>query len=447
MMVQPYLRPGSHSGLKLDQTGSSLEKIWFYVASTAQIPFFQEGIKPLLEVVSNQIQIQFNTCDFSVDVSVCLSSQHSASLLHDCRAPKLTVIKTEMLIATWRSAKNRIHLVARSIMSNKENVAPCRKTKFSHVSKLRAQTWKRVVASPLYHYTCFGVVHVDIACQRQPCYHDSQCNQALECRHSIVWAEYLQMAVQTHGLQDPIWAIRFACTSSLSPGSYIQASEKSYSMVRGGRTREAAALAWERQGPTPNKASYKNWAKSVLDNPAVVESTVKSSSSATNASQSKSECLGFFWMSFTGELDHRSGEGDPMCCHKEAPLEEGPVAVLGWVWFLQVCPVSQQCQTGSGWHRVQVCLWAWHLWTALWETCSWLHFRYCETIISCEKSMTISRLWKRKRLDNMSLLVTRECFVHSCCAFLWVSWNNDLFSIISDNYTLCIFDQYFLTKV
>ncbi|CAF88385.1 unnamed protein product, partial [Tetraodon nigroviridis] len=57
-------------------------------------------------------------------------------------------------------------------------------------------------------------------------------------------------------------------------GSYIQAAEKSYSLVRGGRAREAAALAWERQGPTPDRTSYRNWAKSVLDNPAVVESQV-----------------------------------------------------------------------------------------------------------------------------------------------------------------------------
>ncbi|XP_061590499.1 complement component C6 isoform X1 [Cololabis saira] len=53
-------------------------------------------------------------------------------------------------------------------------------------------------------------------------------------------------------------------------GSFIQASEKSFSMVKGGRTREAAALAWERKGPAPDRTSYKNWAKSVLDNPAVV---------------------------------------------------------------------------------------------------------------------------------------------------------------------------------
>lgn len=57
-------------------------------------------------------------------------------------------------------------------------------------------------------------------------------------------------------------------------GSYIQAAEKSFSMVKGGRTREAAALAWERQGSSPDRTSYKNWAKSLLDNPVVVEQKV-----------------------------------------------------------------------------------------------------------------------------------------------------------------------------
>uniref|UniRef100_A0A8C5GZL1 Sushi domain-containing protein n=1 Tax=Gouania willdenowi TaxID=441366 RepID=A0A8C5GZL1_GOUWI len=48
-------------------------------------------------------------------------------------------------------------------------------------------------------------------------------------------------------------------------------AEKSFSMVKGGRTREAEALAKERQGATPDQESFKNWAKSVLDNPAVVD--------------------------------------------------------------------------------------------------------------------------------------------------------------------------------
>lgn len=53
-------------------------------------------------------------------------------------------------------------------------------------------------------------------------------------------------------------------------------------MVKGGRTREAAALAWERQGPAPDRTSYKNWAKSILDNPAMVEYKVKFKASYPN---------------------------------------------------------------------------------------------------------------------------------------------------------------------
>ncbi|KAL0965427.1 hypothetical protein UPYG_G00281160 [Umbra pygmaea] len=54
-------------------------------------------------------------------------------------------------------------------------------------------------------------------------------------------------------------------------GSFIQSSEKSFSMVRGGRSGEAEALAWEKKGATPDSTSFQNWAKSLVDNPAVVE--------------------------------------------------------------------------------------------------------------------------------------------------------------------------------
>ncbi|KAM9322392.1 complement component C6 [Pholidichthys leucotaenia] len=53
-------------------------------------------------------------------------------------------------------------------------------------------------------------------------------------------------------------------------GSYIQSSEKSFSMVKGGRAREAGALSFERQGATPDKQAFKNWAMSVLENLDVV---------------------------------------------------------------------------------------------------------------------------------------------------------------------------------
>lgn len=124
-------------------------------------------------------------------------------------------------------------------------------------------------------------------------------------------------------------------------GSYIQSAEKSFSMVKGGRVREAAALAWERQGPAPDRTSYKNWAKSVLENPAVVESQVKSNTNEMTSilkkikkinqryTFTKSWCIVCVGL---GSLDHRSGSGNPMCCHKEETPEEGPAAVPGRVW-------------------------------------------------------------------------------------------------------------------
>lgn len=54
-------------------------------------------------------------------------------------------------------------------------------------------------------------------------------------------------------------------------GSYIQASEKSYSVVRGGGTAEASALAWERKGTSVTSDTFQNWIGSLIDNPAMVD--------------------------------------------------------------------------------------------------------------------------------------------------------------------------------
>ncbi|XP_030624999.1 complement component C6 [Chanos chanos] len=54
-------------------------------------------------------------------------------------------------------------------------------------------------------------------------------------------------------------------------GSFLKSSEKSISKVRGGRSQFAAALAWEKKGASPDSTVYKDWVKSTLDNPTVVE--------------------------------------------------------------------------------------------------------------------------------------------------------------------------------
>uniref|UniRef100_W5KNV4 Complement component 6, duplicate 1 n=1 Tax=Astyanax mexicanus TaxID=7994 RepID=W5KNV4_ASTMX len=53
-------------------------------------------------------------------------------------------------------------------------------------------------------------------------------------------------------------------------GSFVQTSEKSLSTVKGGRSEYAAALAWEKSGAPPDSTVYKDWIKSTIDNPTVI---------------------------------------------------------------------------------------------------------------------------------------------------------------------------------
>ncbi|KAK7895739.1 hypothetical protein WMY93_021064 [Mugilogobius chulae] len=60
-------------------------------------------------------------------------------------------------------------------------------------------------------------------------------------------------------------------TNERFTASYIQRSEKSFSMVRGGRLREAARLSWEKGQEPPNKQVYRDWARSVLEQQDIVD--------------------------------------------------------------------------------------------------------------------------------------------------------------------------------
>ncbi|XP_069483300.1 complement component C6-like [Ambystoma mexicanum] len=58
--------------------------------------------------------------------------------------------------------------------------------------------------------------------------------------------------------------------SERSDGSFLQSSEKSISLVKGGRSEYAAALAWKRQGTFPDHNIFQEWLESTKDNPVVV---------------------------------------------------------------------------------------------------------------------------------------------------------------------------------
>uniref|UniRef100_A0A8C5FIW5 Complement component 6, duplicate 1 n=1 Tax=Gadus morhua TaxID=8049 RepID=A0A8C5FIW5_GADMO len=69
------------------------------------------------------------------------------------------------------------------------------------------------------------------------------------------------------------------CTNTLMTqtykGSYMNAARKSYSLVQGGQTREAAKLAWHSGGVRPPRAAYDEWTRSVIQNPVVVDYTLR----------------------------------------------------------------------------------------------------------------------------------------------------------------------------
>lgn len=66
-----------------------------------------------------------------------------------------------------------------------------------------------------------------------------------------------------------------SCHVLLSPGSFLKSSQKSISMVKGGRTEYAAALAWEKNKVLPNSTIHKDWIESVKDNPTIVNYKVR----------------------------------------------------------------------------------------------------------------------------------------------------------------------------
>ncbi|XP_071657903.1 complement component C6 isoform X5 [Patagioenas fasciata] len=54
-------------------------------------------------------------------------------------------------------------------------------------------------------------------------------------------------------------------------GSILESAEQSVSLVKGGRSEYAAALAWEKKGAFPGHTVFTNWLESTKDNPVVID--------------------------------------------------------------------------------------------------------------------------------------------------------------------------------
>ena len=55
----------------------------------------------------------------------------------------------------------------------------------------------------------------------------------------------------------------------------MQGSEKSISLVQGGRSEYAAALAWEKGSSGPEEKTFSEWLESVKENPTVIDFKVR----------------------------------------------------------------------------------------------------------------------------------------------------------------------------
>ncbi|XP_044132635.1 complement component C6 [Bufo gargarizans] len=73
--------------------------------------------------------------------------------------------------------------------------------------------------------------------------------------------------------------VKHICTtnkmSEQHAGSFLQSSEKSISLVKGGRAEYAAKLAWQKKGSFPEHNVYAEWSASTADNPVVVDFELK----------------------------------------------------------------------------------------------------------------------------------------------------------------------------
>lgn len=55
----------------------------------------------------------------------------------------------------------------------------------------------------------------------------------------------------------------------------MESAERSFSLVKGGISEYAAALAWEKKGAFPGHTVFTNWLESTKDNPMVIDFEVK----------------------------------------------------------------------------------------------------------------------------------------------------------------------------
>uniref|UniRef100_A0A8C0SEE8 Complement component C6 n=2 Tax=Canis lupus familiaris TaxID=9615 RepID=A0A8C0SEE8_CANLF len=102
---------------------------------------------------------------------------------------------------------------------------------------------------------------------------------AEELRNSGLTEKEIQNCVSTETKKSVLFfskkEVEHRCTtnkmSKKYEGSFLQGAEKSLSLIQGGRSKYAAALAWEKGSSVPTEKEFSEWLESVKENPVVID--------------------------------------------------------------------------------------------------------------------------------------------------------------------------------
>ncbi|XP_054254004.1 complement component C6 [Indicator indicator] len=147
-------------------------------------------------------------------------------------------------------------------------------------------------------------------------------------------------------------------------GSILESAERSVSLVKGGRSEYAAALAWEKKGAFPGHTVYTNWLESMKDNPVVIDfevSPIMDLVKNVPCAVTKRRNLGRALREYVGRFD-------PCQC---APCPNNGKPVLSGMECLCLCQAGtygKNCETRAPGYQSVAIDGRWGCWSE-WSSC------------------------------------------------------------------------------
>ncbi|NXC15591.1 CO6 protein, partial [Corythaeola cristata] len=162
--------------------------------------------------------------------------------------------------------------------------------------------------------------------------------------------------------------VRVRCTTNRMTvkheGSILESAERSVSLVKGGRSEYAAALAWEKKGAFPGHTVFTNWLESTKDNPVVTDFEVSPILDLVK----NVPCAVTKRRNLRRALREYAGRFDPCQC---APCPNNGRPVLSGTECLCICQAGtygKNCETRAPGYKSVAIDGRWGCWSE-WSSC------------------------------------------------------------------------------